>query len=288
MVKTDQQLRIGAHTSASGGVHQALYEAKSIGANVTQLFTANQRRWDSPLIEDHQLALWKKAQDETGIYEVMSHDSYLINFAAIDEEILSKSLQAIKREIQRCRKLGVKWLNFHPGSSVDGDEARGLHTIVKSLKNLREECPDEKLMLLLEATAGQGTQLGCKLEHLAYIIREVGGCIPLGVCIDTCHVFAAGYDIRAREGWSNFLQLFDQIVGLRFLQALHLNDSVKDLGLRVDRHAALGLGKIGYETFFAIVKDPRSRGLPMFLETPLGVDVWREEIAQLRKAAQEL
>lgn len=280
-----QTLRLGAHTSAAGGVHHALYEAASIGANVTQFFTANQRRWNSPQISKEQVELWKKAQEETGIAEVMSHDSYLINLAAPDEENRQKSLRAMRDEIARCKDLNVTWLNFHPGSYVSSNEQEGLDTIVKSLKEIESSLEGTDLWMLLEATAGQGTQLGFRFEQLAYILSEMKGRMRLGVCIDTCHVFAAGYDIRGQKGWSEMLTLFDQVVGLEYLKALHVNDSMKDFGKRVDRHAALGEGFIGWETFEAMVQDPRSCHLPMFLETPLGVERWKEEILQLRHLA---
>jgi deoxyribonuclease-4 len=282
MTKESETLRLGAHTSAAGGVHNALYEAASIGANITQFFTANQRRWQSPDLAFHQIELWKKAQDETGIFEVMSHDSYLINLAAPDEENWQKSMQAMRQEIKRCRALGVTWLNFHPGSYVGSSEQEGLDKIVASLKALEPDLAGSDLWMLLEATAGQGTQLGYRFEHLAYILKRVKGSIRLGVCVDTCHAFAAGYDLRGYEGWKTTFDLFDQIVGLEHLKALHVNDSLKALGKRVDRHAALGQGCIGWESFEAMVLDPRTRKLPMFLETPLGNECWREEIKQLR------
>lgn len=280
-----QPLKIGAHTSAAGGVHNALYEAASIGANITQFFTANQRRWQSPVLSAEQIALWKKAQDETGIYEVMSHDSYLINLAAPDEENWRKSMEAMRAEIKRCRDLKVTWLNFHPGSFVGSSEQEGLDKIVYSLKQFQTDLEGSDLWMLLEATAGQGTQLGYRFEQLDYILKQVKSSIRLGVCIDTCHIFAAGYDIRGRAGWKETFELFDQKVGIEHLKALHVNDSMKELGKRVDRHAALGQGYIGWESFEEMVQNPLTRSLPMFLETPLGVDCWREEIKQLRHFA---
>lgn len=283
--KKSAALRIGAHTSASGGAYHALYEAKSIGANVTQFFTANQRRWESKPIDKAQIDLWKKAKEETGIYETMSHASYLINLAAPDPVNLQKSFVAMQREIERCLALEVKWLNFHPGSSVNGNETEGLDRIVSSLLALDSLLPDDRLEILLELTAGQGTQLGAKFEEIRYIIDRTKDKLPIGVCLDTCHVFAAGYDLRGIEGWNKVLSELDEKIGLKYLRALHLNDSIKDLGSHVDRHAPLGEGKIGWECFFGIVTNSKSAHLPMFLETPLGVDRWKEEIRKLREVA---
>jgi deoxyribonuclease-4 len=209
----------------------------------------------------------------------------LINLAAPDEINWQKSLLALKEEIARCRAFNVTWLNFHPGSFVSSSEQEGLDKIILGLKEMESALEGSNLWMLLEATAGQGTQLGFKFEHLDYILKAMKGRMRLGVCIDTCHIFAAGYDIRKKEGWNQTITEFDRVVGLEYLQALHVNDSLKDLGKKVDRHAALGEGCIGWETFEAMVQDPRTAHLPMFLETPLGTERWKEEIIQLRHFA---
>jgi deoxyribonuclease-4 len=281
-----KDLLIGAHTSAAGGAYKALLEGKEIGATTIQLFTANQRRWDSQAIDQTNVDLWHNALKETGIKEIMSHDSYLINLGAPDEENLRKSRQAFHEETIRCLQLGITYLNFHPGAALKEDRQLCLDRICESLLEIEKVTKNSPLRFLLEATAGQGSTVGCRFEELAYIIEKVKGRIKIGVCIDTCHIFVAGYDLRTAEACDATLKEFDRIIGLEHLYAFHINDSVKGLGSRVDRHAALGKGEIGLECFKFLMNDPRTRNLPKYLETPDGPPLWKEEIAMLRQFAK--
>lgn len=279
---TKDILLIGAHTSAAGGVHRALLEGREIGATTIQLFTSNQKQWQGRALTPEMIDTWHRTIDETGLSHIMSHDSYLINLGGPRLEILEKSRKAFAEEIERCVNLNIPYLNFHPGAALDGDVQECLDRIVESLLLVRPLLEQGKTRLLLETTAGQGSTVGNRFEHLGYIIEKVKDAIPIGVCIDTCHIFVAGYDIRTCEAWEKTLAEFDHTIGLPFLYAFHLNDSVKDLGSRVDRHQPLGEGKIGWDCFRFLVTDPRTRHLPKYLETPGGIDMWKNEIQQLR------
>lgn len=283
--KKASELLIGAHTSAAGGVQNALLEGQSIGATTIQFFTANQKRWEGKPLDDKTVGAWKEALQSTGAKEVMSHDSYLINLGAPDSENLRKSRKAFHAEIERCKALGVTYLNFHPGSAVGADTEVCMDLIAESLLECVPLLENTSLRLLLENTAGQGTAVGYRFEELAYILDKVQGKLPIGVCIDTCHTFAAGYDIRTAEAWDKTLKEFDRVVGLKHLYAFHVNDSAKPLGSCVDRHASLGKGLIGIESFKVLMTDPRTREIPKYLETPEGPPVWKEEIAMLREFA---
>lgn len=274
-----QTIWLGAHTSAAGGAHNALYEGRDIGATTIQLFTSNQKQWHGRAISDEDVELWKKAQEETGIEHVMSHDSYLINLGSPDPVLLEKSRSAFRAEIERCHKFEIPYLNFHPGTATKSTEEECINTIIESLLLFEGKVHTR---LLLETTAGQGTTVGYKFEHIGAIFNEVHKKVPVGVCIDTCHIFAAGYDIRTPEDWDKTLKEFDKHIGLKHLYAFHLNDSQKDLGSRVDRHACIGEGKIGLEAFRFLMTDERTKHLPKYLETPEGPAVWKKEIALLR------
>ncbi len=280
------KLLIGAHCSAAGGVHNALYEGQSIGATTIQLFTANQKRWQTKPLTAEAVELWNRALIETGITQIMSHDSYLINMGAPDEANLEKSRTAFREELIRCQQLEISYLNFHPGAALKESVEACLDKIVESLLLLEDLADKGPTRLLLENTAGQGSAVGWRFEELAYIINRVEKKIPIGVCIDTCHTFAAGYDIRTAEGWNDTLNQFDKIIGLKHLYTFHVNDSLKSFASRVDRHASLGKGVMGIECFKVLQQDPRTRNLPKYLETPEGPVVWKEEIALLRQLAE--
>lgn len=279
-----EKILIGAHTSASGGAPNALYEGRDIGATTIQLFTSNQKQWNGRSISAEELALWEKALDETGISHVMSHDSYLINLGSCDAEILAKSRKAFRAELERCHLFKIPYLNFHPGSATTASEEECIQTIIESLLEIEDLVLKGKTKLVLETTAGQGSSVGYRFEHIGEIIEGVAKKIPIGVCIDTCHIFAAGYDIRTAEGWKKTLKEFDELIGLKYLSAFHINDSQKDLGSRVDRHADIGQGKIGYECFRFLMQN---NSLPKYLETPNGPPSWKNEIALLRDYAKE-
>lgn len=278
-------LLIGAHTSAAGGVYNALFEGKKIGATTIQLFTANQKRWDSKPLDSETIDKWKATLAETGLKKIMSHDSYLINLGAPDPENLQKSLKAFREEIVRCHQLDITYLNFHPGAALTEDPQQCLDRIVSSLLSFESVVAEGNTRLLLEVTAGQGSSVGYRFEHLAYILEKVKKRLPIGICIDTCHIFAAGYDIRTPEACDATLEEFSRVVGLEHLYAFHFNDSAKALGTRVDRHADLGKGLIGLDAFRYLMVDPRTRELPKYLETPGGVTSWEGEIRLLRELA---
>lgn len=281
-----EQLLIGAHTSISGGVHQALLRGEQIGATTIQIFTANQKQWVGRPIPEEEIAKWHETLASLSIQKVMSHDSYLINLGSPKEENLAKSLKAFEDEIKRCLDLKLSFLNFHPGAATGDSEENCLNRIVESLlkmEHLLESGSD--LILLIEATAGQGTSVGHRFEHLAHIIQGVDGKLPIGVCIDTCHIFCAGYDIRNREAWDETLAEFDRLIGLDYLHAIHVNDSKHPIGSRKDRHESLGKGEIGAEGFRAMMQHPKLREIPKYLETPHGDTMWKDEIALLREFA---
>lgn len=273
---------IGAHTSTAGGIHHALLEGKDIGATTIQLFTSNQKQWKGRVLTPEIIALWHQTLQETQLTHIMSHDSYLINLGGPRREILEKSRTAFAEEVNRCVQLKIPYLNFHPGAALEGDVQECLDRIIESLLMIEPLLEGANTRLLLETTAGQGSSVGHRFEHLAYIIEKVKHKIPIGVCMDTCHVFVAGYDIRTPEAWEKTLGEFDSIIGLSHLHAFHLNDSVKDLGSKVDRHEPIGQGKIGWESFHFLMTDERTRHLPKYLETPGGPELWKKEIQHLK------
>jgi deoxyribonuclease-4 len=286
MKKTpSDELLIGAHCSAQGGAYNALLEGQAIGATTIQFFTANQKTWHGKPIGDKEIDLWDDAVKTTGIKKVMSHDSYLINLGSPDPEGLRKSCHAFKEELERCHKLKVAFLNFHPGAALHSSEETCLNQIVDSILSLETTIAKGPTRLLIETTAGQGSSVGWRFEHLAYLIDRLHKKIPIGACIDTCHIFAAGYDIRTKAGWDKVVKEFDTTIGLKHLYALHVNDSLKPLGSRKDRHAPLGKGEIGIDCFEAMMHHPDLRDLPKYLETPDGPPLWKKEIALLREFA---
>lgn len=280
-----EKLLIGAHTSIAGGIQNALLEGAQIGATTVQIFTANQRRWDTKSLDDASIELWKKTLQETGLKKIMSHDSYLINLCAPDPVNLEKSRKAFRDEIMRCEQLGITFLNFHPGAALTDDPQRCLDRICESLLLSEDLLAQSPLRLLFEITAGQGSALGYSLEQLAHLLHKTEKRLRVGICIDTCHAFVAGYDLRTPLACDAFLKEFDRIIGLKHLYAFHLNDSLKGLGSRVDRHALIGEGQIGIECFKYLMTDPRTREIPKYLETPGGLPLWEKEIALLRAFA---
>ncbi len=275
----------GAHVSASGGVENAVKNAKDIGATAFALFTKNQRQWLAPALTEAQIATFKSAMTEAG-YEAMQilpHDSYLINLGHPEEEGLQKSRESFFEEMQRCELLGLDRLNFHPGSHLKKiSEEESLNRIAESINMALART--KGVTAVLENTAGQGSNLGFKFEHLAYIIERVEDKSRVGVCLDTCHSFAAGYDLRTKEACDATFAEFDRIVGFNYLRGMHLNDAMKPLGSRVDRHSPLGEGEIGWECFKYIAQDPRFDNIPLVLETPDEAR-WPEEIAKLKEFA---
>lgn len=274
---------IGAHVSAAGGVDQAPLRAKEIGANAFALFTKNQRQWAAKPLEEKTIRAFKANCQMLGYQSqhILPHDSYLINLGAPEQEKLNKSREAFIDEMQRCQQLGLSLLNFHPGSHLKKiSEQECLSKIAESINLAHQAVPD--VIAVIENTAGQGTNLGWKFEHLAEIIEQVEDKERVGVCLDTCHTFAAGYDLRSFDACEETFAEFERVVGMHYLRAMHINDSKSLLGSKVDRHHALGKGEIGWDCFEYIAKDARFDGIPLILET-IEPDIWKDEIAQLRR-----
>jgi deoxyribonuclease-4 len=273
---------LGAHTSISGGVFNAIKHGQEIGADVVQIFSKNQRQWRGRWYSDEELEIYFRLREETGIEPLMVHDTYLINLASPGKETLEKSIAAFNDELQRTSVLKIPYLVTHPGSHTGSGEAAGIQQVAESLKRCWESAEVSDVIILLETTAGQGTNLGYKFEHLRDIIAFSEIERNMGVCIDTCHIFTAGYDIRTPETWENTLQEFDKIIGLSKLKAFHLNDSLMEFASRKDRHARIGRGEIGAGGFNAILSDCRVNLLPMILEIPGGNNAYREDLLVLR------
>ncbi|MBE6206044.1 MAG: deoxyribonuclease IV [Rikenellaceae bacterium] len=277
---------LGAHVSASGGVDNAPRNAHSIGANAFALFTKNQRQWVAPKLTSAQIDAFRRACDEYGFRpeQILPHDSYLINLGHPEAEGLAKSRESFFEEMARCEALGLDRLNFHPGSHLRKiSEQESLQLIADSINMALERT--QGVTAVIENTAGQGSNLGFDFEHLAYIIDRVEDKSRVGVCIDTCHAFAAGYDLSSEEGCDEVFTAFEQTVGFEYLKGMHLNDAMKPLGSRVDRHSPLGEGQLGITPFKYIMQDSRFDGIPLILETPDEAR-WAEEIALLRSFAE--
>ncbi len=281
-----EELLIGAHTSAQGGAYRALLEGKSVGATTVQLFTANQKQWKGKPLTEESVELFQKTLEETKLRKVMSHAGYLINLGSPNDEMLKKSREAFKEEIERSLALNLTYLNFHPGAALDQPKEACLDRIVESLLLYEDFFVDDSTRLLLETTAGQGSGIGSNFEELAYIIKRVEKKVPIGICIDTCHIFAAGYDIRTPATWKETLDKFHEVIGFESLHAFHLNDSLCPFGSRKDRHANLGEGEIGLESFRFLMTYTKTREIPKYLETPGGVEAWDKEIWMLRDFAK--
>jgi deoxyribonuclease-4 len=274
---------VGAHVSASGGVFNAPINATAIGAKAFALFTKNQRQWAAKPLESKVLDKWFEEMEKCGIEakHILPHDSYLINLGHPEEDKRQKSLDSFIHELERCEILKLDRLNFHPGSHLRKiTEEECLDRIALSMNQAIDATKDVKLVI--ENTAGQGSNLGYKFEHLAYIIDKIEDKSRVGVCIDTCHMFTAGYDIRTKEAYDKTWGDFDKIVGREYLMGMHLNDSKPELGSRVDRHDSLGKGQIGWDAFKFIMNDSRMDDIPMVLET-IDEEIWAEEIANLYK-----
>jgi len=263
---------LGAHCSTAGGLENAFATAKEVGCECLQIFVKNQRQWRAPSLTDDQVAAYKAAERETGITPVVAHASYLLNLASPERATRDKSIRAMIDELERCEALGVSALIFHPGAHLSATIEAGIECVARSLNEVHQRCAGYKTMILLESTAGQGTCIGHRLEHIAAIMDAVDTPDRLGVCLDTCHLFAAGYDFRKIEQYDALMAKLDDVIGLAMVKCIHMNDSKRELGSRVDRHEHIGKGKIGKEGFVHFVNDPRWSGIPMILETPKGKD----------------
>jgi len=272
---------IGAHVSASGGVENAPVNARKIGAKAFALFTKNQKQWLAKPFTAENIERFKANCEEYGYSpdHILPHDSYLINLGNPVSENLEKSRNAFLDEFQRCEQLGLKLLNFHPGAHLKQiSESQCLETIAESINMVLDKTTG--VTAVIENTAGQGSNMGYKFEHLAAIIEMVDDKSRIGVCLDTCHTYTAGYDIKTEEGYISAFEEFEQIVGFNYLKGMHLNDSKKELGSRVDRHDSIGKGLMGIEVFRRIMNDVRFDNMPLILETP-DDSLWEEEIKLL-------
>jgi deoxyribonuclease IV len=277
-------LLAGAHMSIAGGMHRAFERGLKAGCRTIQVFLKNSNQWKAKPLTEQDRKLFREAQRKSGIRPVMAHDSYLINLASPDIFLRKKSIDAFIEEMERANFLGIPYLITHPGAHVGAGVEAGITRISDSLERALE-IVEPPVAVLLENTAGQGTSIGCCFEHLAAIIEKIPDSDRVGVCLDTCHLFAAGYDIRTEKGYETTMRDFDRLVGLRKIRAFHVNDSKKDLGSHVDRHAHIGEGCIGLEGFRRLVNDKRFVRIPKILETPKGPDLAEDimNLATLKK-----
>jgi deoxyribonuclease IV len=277
----DQPILLGAHMSIAGGIHTAVERGISIGCTTMQMFVKNNNQWRGKNLSEEDVLTYKNLLRESRIGPVVVHDTYLINLCATDKQILQKSREALKDELDRCETLGVEYLNFHPGSHVGAGEEDGIRRIVESLDMIHEETKGYRVKSVLETTAGQGTAIGYRFEQLRSIIDGVSEPQRMAVCVDTCHVFAAGYDISTESGYEKTFEEFDAIIGLDRLVAFHVNDSKRELNSRVDRHEHIGAGKIGKNGFRLLMNDGRFSTVPKILETPKGPEM-KEDVKNMR------
>ena len=266
------RLLAGAHMSIAGGIYRAFERGARANCTTIQVFLKNSNRWEAkPLMEKDQV-LFRQAQSMHQIHPILAHDSYLINLASPDDRLYLKSIKAFIEELKRAAFLGIPYLVLHPGAHTGSGVEAGLSRVVHAL-NQAMNAVAPSVMILLENTAGQGSCLGCRFEHLADILERIDDAERVGVCLDTCHLFAAGYDIRTEKGYRDTIREFDRLVGIDSIRAFHVNDSKKDLGSRVDRHCHIGQGFIGLEAFRCLVNDRRFAKIPKILETPKGPDL---------------
>lgn len=275
---------VGAHMSIAGGLHNAILDAARYRCRVVQLFSKSSNQWKAKAITEDDLHIWKEALAKHPMLTVV-HDSYLINLASPDADLRDKSRLAFLEEVRRCDLLGIPYLVFHPGAHMGAGEQTGLERIAESLNWVCAHAADSPTVLLIETTAGQGSSLGYRFEHLAQIIELADAPHRFGVCVDTCHILAAGYDFRTEHGYREVFDTFDRLVGLDRLRCFHVNDSKKDLGSRVDRHAHIGKGFVGNAAFRLLMSDPRFAEVPKVLETPKKDDMDRKNLALLRRYA---
>lgn len=261
---------LGAHMSIAGGYYKAVEAAAALRMDCVQLFTKNNNQWRAKPLSNEDVARFREALERTGVREPCAHDSYLINLASPDGELWQKSLDAFIVELERAEALGLRGVVMHPGSHTTASVEEGLARVIRALDIALERTAGQRVGIWLENTAGQGTNLGHRFEHLRHILDGVQDSTRLGVCIDSCHLFAAGYPIVERGDYLATIDQLHAVIGIERVRAFHLNDSQRELGSRVDRHAHIGEGHLGHEAFRHILNDPRFSGLPMYLETPKG------------------
>jgi deoxyribonuclease IV len=273
-------MKFGAHMSIAGGLHKAFAHGEKAGCDALQIFSKNQQQWRAKPLTADEIAQFAAERQRHAEWPLVVHDSYLINLASPKDDLWEKSIAAFGEELERCAALGIPYLVTHPGAHTGSGEEVGLQREADALNRLLGAGVGNDVLVLLETTAGQGSCLGYRFEHLAQLIELVERQERLGVCVDTCHLLAAGYDIRTPETYAATFAEFDRVVGMDRIKVIHVNDSQKDLGSRVDRHTHIGAGCIGLEGFRALVNDPRFKQLPMIIETPKGEDL-AEDITNL-------
>lgn len=274
---------LGAHMPTSGGMYKSLVSGKEIGCNAVQLFTGSPRQWAHPPLKEEEVEKFLKAKEDTGIRFTVAHDSYLINLAAPSEEVMEKSHKAFRGELDRANVLGIPWVVTHMGAHLNLGEDEAVQRLIDSLKKILDETDGYSSGVALETTAGQGTGLGWRFEQIGKVLEGVGHDSRIGVCLDTCHIFVAGYDIRAEEAYEETLQQFDSLIGLNRLKVIHANDAKKPLGSRVDRHEHIGQGEIGDAAFARLVTDARLSHVPIILETPESETMHEVNLNRLKK-----
>ena len=280
----DQERRLfGAHVPTAGGLHRAPAHGDEIGASAIQIFTRNQMQWDAKPVSEDEARAFGEALAASRVQSVLAHASYLLNLAAPDDAARERSVGALVADAERCAALRISLLVFHPGAHMDAGEEIGLTRIARSLDRLLEATRKLSVRPCIEVTAGQGSSLGHRFEHVAEILARVKWPERLGVCLDTCHLFAAGYDIKSPKGYERTMADLQRLVGLERVAAVHVNDAKKPLGSHVDRHAALGQGEIGLPAFRRLLGDPHLAHLPMVAETPGPIERWRDEVTLMRK-----
>jgi deoxyribonuclease IV len=275
--------RLGAHVSAAGGMPRAIERATELGCTAIQIFVKNQQQWTGREVPAAEAAAFRAARAASPVKHVLAHASYLVNLASPEDGARARSIAALHDEMRRCAALGVDALVLHPGAHRGSGEAAGLERVAAALRELLDRPDVATVALLVECTAGQGSSVGYRLEHLAAILSGAGDPTRLGVCLDTCHLFAAGYDLRSAAGHAALCDALEKLIGVSRVRAFHLNDSRAGLGARVDRHAPIGAGHIGRAPFARLLQDARFAGVPMVLETPGGMAGWRRELQSLRR-----
>jgi deoxyribonuclease-4 len=279
---------LGAHMSVAGGLSTAFERARSIGINTMQVFTKNQNRWEQKPAPQEEISRWFELQQETGIGPVVSHAAYLINLGSPDDALWERSARAFADELTRAEQLGLLGVVLHPGAHMGAGEKAGIGRIIAGLDRGHAATPGYTTLTLLETTAGQGSVLGYRFEQLRDMLDGVGEPERIGFCFDTCHAFAAGYDIRTPEAYAGTMAEFDRVLGLERLKCFHFNDSKKGLGSRIDRHEHIGAGLLGLDAFGFILNAPRFMAVPKILETPKSEDMHEdvENLALLRGLVQ--
>lgn len=280
-------LTLGAHMSIAGGVEKAVLAAKTVGCDVAQIFTRNTNQWAARPLGEAEIAAFRRNERDCGVRIVAAHGSYLINLGSPDPALQARSREGFRLELDRCERLGLPYLVVHPGAHCGDGEEAAIRRIAAALDTAHAATPGYAVTTLIEITAGQGSSIGHRFEHLAEIVSRVADPVRVGVCFDTCHAHAAGYELRSESGYHQTFEAFDRIVGLGRLKAFHLNDSRGPLGCRVDRHWHIGRGLMGAEPFRLLLNDPRFDGLPGILETPKGPEYAEDvrNLAVLRRLA---